>query len=188
MQGHSKSSVHDFLKYRLALCTGNILWLMPTCGRSSLKDLIRRRKHRENALPDPVSHLGKHRSWTLRFKKCISSCGWTEPLQTSGGLETRSAEERWCLALNVLSQRSAQLRQSPETMAHKDIHIVCFKIVLFTYRESEKEKKLQWNLNNPWSWKQTLWIVKDFDAFIEDRLLFKFICMMSVKLLICCEC
>lgn len=32
-----------------------------------------------------------------------------------------------------------------------------------------------WNLNNPRSWKQTLWILKDFDAFIKDWLSFEFI-------------
>ena len=44
----------------------------------------------------------------------------------------------------MLSQKSAQLQQSPETMADKDIHNVFLQIVQFTYRESgEKNVKFE---------------------------------------------
>lgn len=169
-EGPGKFSVHDFLKYRLRLCTGNILQLKFI---SKVFDQTPQTLWERSLWPS-VTFRRKTKVGTLRCKKLISSRGWTELLQTSGGLEMRRAEERWCLALNVWGQRSVQLQQSPETMAHKDVHIVCVQILLFTYRESEI-KKLQWNLNKPWSLKQTLWILKDFDAFIEDRLCFKFI-------------
>lgn len=53
-------------------------------------------------------------------------------------------------------------------------HCVLVNCSIHLQRE-RKRKKIQWNLNNPWSWKQTLWILKDFKAIIEDWLCFKFI-------------
>lgn len=90
----------------------------------------------------------------------------------------RRAEEQWCLALNVLSQRSAQLRRNPETITHihTDAHIYAD-----TYTHCVLVNCSIHLLKNtgicitPRSWKQTLWILKDFDAFIKDRLCFEFI-------------
>lgn len=92
----------------------------------------------------------------------------------------RRAEERWCLALNVSSQRSAQLRQNPETITHKhthtgahthiDIYSHCVLINCSIHLLTNTEIWI-----TPRSWKQTLWILKDFDAFIKDWLCFEFI-------------
>lgn len=87
----------------------------------------------------------------------------------------RRAEERWCLALNVLSQRSAQLRRNPETITHEDVHTHTHTLALCACKLFYSLPEKHWNLNNPRSWKQTLWILKDFDAFIKDWLSFELI-------------
>jgi len=85
-----------------------LLQALRSCSSPCCAKLYKKKKKRQSA----------------QCKNFIACCGWTERLQTSGGVEIRRAEERWCLALNVLSQRSAQLWWNPGTIthAHKDVH------------------------------------------------------------------
>lgn len=87
--------------------------------------------------------------------------------------EQRSSDVwRWtCWARGQPNSGKAQKQWHTKTF----MLCACKLLYSLTERESEEEKKIQWNLNNPWSWKQTLWILKDFDAFIEGWLCFKFI-------------
>lgn len=66
--------------------------------------------------------------------------------EESGGAAMSGAER-------VEPEVSPTPGKAQKQCAHKDVRIVCLQIVLFTYRESEKskKKKIQWNLNNPWS-------------------------------------
>lgn len=84
---------------------------------------LRRTSYSTPAHPHAMLNYKKKRQ-SVQCKNFIACCGWTELLQTSGGVEMRRAEDRWCLALNVSSQRSAQLWRNPETITdtHLEIH------------------------------------------------------------------
>lgn len=86
--------------------------------------------------------------------------------------EQRSADVwRWtCWARGQPNSGKAQKQWHTKTFT-----LCACKLFYSLTERVKKKKKLQWNLNNPWSWNQTLWILKDFDAFIEDWLFFKFI-------------
>lgn len=92
----------------------------------------------------------------------------------------RRAGERWCLALNVLSQRSAQVGWNLETITHT--HTNVYYMCACKLFRSLIEK--HWDLNKPppptrGHKKQTLWTLRDFDAFIKDPLLFEFFWAVS---------
>ena len=71
------------------------------------------------------------------------------------------------------TNRGGRQHTYPHTSTQTPVHVVRLQIVLFTY----------WKNTGIWitprSWKQTLWILKDFDAFIKDWLRFEFIWIVS---------